>query len=654
MSYLLFIGAFLILTGIALLYSNVLKLNMAEGFVTAVATIIACLYLTNGSFSSGLKILTILGIAGYIVGILLNLLKKDGEKFSHISSLYFLMLCCLVAGGIFAYHGDFIQHIDELHQWAAAVKYMLQKGHIPIAADFTDPNQKRGTSLFHLYFQMFAGYKEALMYLSGTLLVWIGFLLPFGNDEKKDWKKALLFSAVTFLGMNVLYSYGTKNILVDMPVAAWTAGLIGWWSSRTKKKQNILVLAAGLWLLYTFKSFVGLLMAVYVILFVIIYELVIHGKRIRKKGWIALKILSVLTTIGMVGVRYVGFPYLISRNESGSLPSTLSSLLSYSQFSEKKIHVVTGAFLGRVWGTPLASAKSEIKLSLVAFFIILFALMYLASQITKKKEELKGYAFFFGYMTVTYLFVLYCAFMVMFAYEEAVDTISIERYFGTIAVAVLAVFVSWTVRQIQIADEDVVSIQSRRLTYLLLSMLCFFGLSMNKAYIANNTSWDPKNVKGYLDTIETRRESEVLRKYLGKKDKVYLINQLGEPNGGEYNMASASYYLGSQVSSYLVSPWKFTEDGSYIHNTESDLSVKDIPALLEEKHYDYLWVYRSNMYLNNNLAKVMRAYRNRNPEYDNKAHVKTGMLYHIRYNASGHIKEFDAVHTFNPPEEEEE
>ena len=51
-------------------------------------------------------------------------------------------------------------------------------------------------------------------------------------------KKVLLYIAILFVAIYSLYTYGTKSLYVDVPMAAWAGGLAGWWIDTEKTKTK--------------------------------------------------------------------------------------------------------------------------------------------------------------------------------------------------------------------------------------------------------------------------------------------------------------------------------------------------------------------------------------------------------------------------------
>ena len=181
--------AYIVLTGCGLLAGRLLKLRLTEGMIFAVALIDLILYVTGlgGRFSVGIGILCGLGLAGFCLALAGDLTAAKSSRrnrrltlMQEFLSPYYVMLTIIFLGSMVLYYGDFIWHIDEFHLYALSPKYMLETGKLPLAVDYiAGAKDVLAGSLFHLFFQKFTGYNEGMMYVSSTLLTWIGLLLPF-------------------------------------------------------------------------------------------------------------------------------------------------------------------------------------------------------------------------------------------------------------------------------------------------------------------------------------------------------------------------------------------------------------------------------------------------------------------------------------------
>ena len=241
------LSAFFVLCGVVLFFRNVLRVNMGEGMFLSVPLIALFFSLSSmaGTFTYGLYGIFAVSAVGFILCLAQAIRRKRSAGTAAVSasilSPVFICLFLLYLFWLVILYNDFIQHIDELHQWAAAVKYMLTRDQMPTGGDFIggEGHYAFATSLFHLFFQKFTGYNEQTMYVSASLLMWIGFLLPFSDCERKDWKKIAVYTGIMYIALFTLYSQGSKSLYVDLPTAAWAGGLAGWWMNRRKKEGRL-------------------------------------------------------------------------------------------------------------------------------------------------------------------------------------------------------------------------------------------------------------------------------------------------------------------------------------------------------------------------------------------------------------------------------
>ena len=68
---------------------------------------------------------------------------------------------------------------------------------------------------------------------------------------------------------------------------------------------------------------------------------------------------------------------------------------------------------------------------------------------------------------------------------------------------------------------------------------------------------------------------------------------------------TAFCYLMDQVSNFILEPWRFIQGGCEIRETEESYpTVFELPILLEQGGYTYLWVYKTDDFLENSLQQV--------------------------------------------------
>lgn len=623
---LLMILAFIVLVGIVLFLKSMLHIDMGEGIFLSVAMIAALFSLSSmtGTFLYGFYVLLVvscLGIALYIIrdirGQMIGLKMICSPVVITLFLLYFCWLIFL--------RNDFIQHIDELHHWAAGVKYMVTKDAMPTGGDFVagPGNYAWATTLFHLFFQKFTGYNEQSMYVSASLLMWIGFLLPFSSYQWKDWKKIAMYVGIMYIGLYTLYSYGPKSLYVDVPTAAWAGGLAAWWTRRKKKKSDYLIAGSGLVMLHFFKASAGLLMAVFVLLFMVLYTFAIENGYLYKKNNIKLfrlgtGLLSGLVLLGSVtalGIVYSIQPYETVKEETAAdqqvddmerwaiagkqLPDSISSQINVVKLSRTKVQKTFGAFMTVVFGTPLAS-RSNWDIPFLPCILGILILFKAYGDIYEEKKKSQLYLMYSVFMVLTYAAAVYFSYILMFAYELSIEMRSASRYFSICCIFLIIMLLSELLQPKPAKKEKVRE-------YTLLGILLFFALGLNTSFVPNATAVNKEKISGYDKIHDTVLQVNKIQGIISDTDKVYYLCQQPEDNlgGAELYNCSALYYLEEQVSNYLAMPWKFTNTGCNIRLEEFDTSIADFPTLLAQGGYTYVWIHTTNSYLTRELPMIL-------------------------------------------------
>lgn len=620
--------AFLILVGVVCFYCMILKVNMGEGTFLSASTVMLLLVLSScmfHTFQYGMYAMYVLAVIGAVLLVIAFFQRKKKKKQLRGSgALLILFLLYLI--WLILYHNDFIQHIDEFHEWAAAVRYMLLHDKMPTGYDFIGGGGQYGfaTSLFLLFFQKLSGYSEQNMYVASSLLTFIGFLLPFSGYEKKDLKKVWIYVGILYIGLYSLYSYGTKSIYVDMPTAAWAGGLAGWWMNRNpqKKKSNVLILLTGMITLHFMKQSQGLLMAVFVLLFAITYTCVIESKAIQKAYMlkrirIIAIILGVLTMVGTAGI--IGVVSQIQTVETVQVleDGQESVKVSYEFMGKElsmgaanwvQIYTLNGekaketlkSFLKNAMGAVLAG-KSNLKLAFVPFIGLLLILVTIYGDLYEKKREACFFRAYMIVMAAVYCAVLYLSFVLMFTYALSVDVKSSPRYFSGCAVYLMVIVMTLLLGREEIQKKTA-------LKYVLCGVGAMFLYGINTKYIPNMTALDKDDVGGFENIMAARQQSDQIKDIIGSEERVYYIYQVGENtfSQSEYVNAPALYYMDTQISNYMGEPWRFTETGSNVGlELREDITLQNLPELLENGGYQYVWLYMSDKYLSQNLPDIL-------------------------------------------------
>lgn len=629
--------AFFVFFGIVLLFRSICHVNTGEGSVLAVAAIALLLVLSSfwGSFIYGIYAAELLAVLGGIFWIVKVIRTGKRELAETFSPAFVVLIALYLASLVLLYH-DFIQHIDELHHWALAVKVMLNTDQMPSGMSVS--NSAYATSLFLLFFQKFTGYNEQGMYVAAIFLAWIGFMLPFSNYRWKDWKKVAVYSVIVYIALFTLYTYGIKSLYADVPLAAWSGGLVGWWTKREKKRVNLVIVCAGLVLLHFFKASEGLLMAVFVLLFLLLQSLIVEKGRMeetsfRTKFTAGVGILCLFVLVGSGALMAVSVnikPYQIQEHQEEEnssqdgqqewmiagqkLPTRVSTVINIVGLSGEKVKRTFGSFVTKCVGGTLAS-RSNWKIGYVPFLVLIFILFKIVGDLYRQQKKEQAYILYGIFMALSYSMTVFFSYLFMFSYELSVEVRSISRYFSACVIYLFVLVMSELLQQEQAEKENVYK-------YVVLGVTVFFAMGLNDKFIPNATAINKTEISGYDKLNSISRQMEEVESTIGENDRVYYICQYpaDDLGGAELYNASVSYYMEDRVSNYLVTPWKFTSTGSNVRLEESDITLAQLPELLEQGGYTYLWVHTTNAYLTRELPLVMKCET-----------VKSGYLYKVRY-----------------------
>lgn len=621
--------AFLILMGVVCFYHAVLKVNLGEGMLLSASTVMLVLVLSStmlGTFRYGMwgiYGIAILGVAGFLICVM----RAQNKKEQFAGWVAILSLLILYMFWLVIYHNDMIQHIDEFHEWAAAVKYMLTHDKMPTGGDFIGGGGQYGfaTSAFLLFFQKITGYSEQNMYVASSLLTFIGILLPFSDYKKKDLKKVMIYIGIIYIALFSLYVYGTKSLYVDMPTAAWAGGLAGWWMNRDpeKKKANVLILVTGMVTLHFMKQSQGLLMAVFVLVFTLSYSWMVEKGRIQKPHALqqirvvtaSLCILVVVGTAGVIGlvseikpvektaVSEDGQEYSVRSYEilGKELPQGAVNWIDIYTINAKKAKETMKSFLTNGVGAQMSS-RSNLKLAFVPFVVLCLMLVTVYGDLYEKKRESVFLRCYMLFMALAYCAVLYLSFVLMFTYWLSVDVKSSSRYFAGCAVYLFILVMTILLSRAELKRKTA-------LKYVLCGVGALFLYGLNTKYIPNMTALDKEGIVGYEAISSAKHQAEEIRNKIGAEDKVYFIYQVSEKDFDEreYVNSPALYYMDTQISNYMGVPWRFMEEGCNIGlELREDLTIQNLPDLLVMGGYNYVWIYKSDKYLNQNLPEVLR------------------------------------------------
>lgn len=611
MDIIMLMAAFIMLAGVAVLYCGLFHLNPAEGMIPAVLTVILVSGVSGDLFGKvfyGIIICLIAAAAGYVSQI--YKLKSGNVKLSDIISIYWAALLALLCFSMFIYHGARILVTEDLYHWALIPKYILKTGKM---VPWFVEERGSGSGIFYAFFLSFAGLNEGLLYSSAALLYWIGLLLPFGNIKREGLFRLILYIFTVYFSIYALFYFGTKTLCAALPCACFAGGLYAWIISVEMKLKKLPVLLSGLILLIIFDPLIGILLGILLILLALlqyaidrkkedIYEDIIadiHYEDYKDNlgvKWFSNKIISGIFVAAFFLTLVIGsiycYNFTIHFKESAKNAAGALNLI------KSRTYMFPGAFLSGVFGQSLSYEYPQLHFTFISCLLLSVVLMGLSGYIKKKIDKsilLIGCSSVFA---VIYLVVNYHRLLVVNGYGGILSKSTLPMVFSSFSVFVFVSAFAWLLIPGEIRLTKIPEFTG--LALLLVFMYC----SVNKTYLPYTTAFAPVLTEGYQDIYYTDIQIEELQKDIRSDSKILFIDQQGDEMVN-YPANEARYQLLQHVSDYKYVPWKFTVGGGYIGNQiDSGLTLLDLKSYLSSGNYRYVWIYRTDDYLNKTLPKI--------------------------------------------------
>ena len=619
-SELIILGQYLVIVGMAAGFYSILTVSSGEGML--LGTVLVTLIMYAGgllkNFPAAVFACTAVGCAGWVIYGTNHLRqwkqcqtpcttdntnhsKADQQPPFLSVELFFLTL--LFTGSMFLFHNDFVQKIDDFHQWAAAVKYMLERGHLPQAQDFIGTtSMPMFTSVFHLYFQIPAGYNEGHMYVSSFFLNAVAIILPLCRVEWRKWKPAFLYTFTVYIGLYTFYLHSYKSLYVDLPVAAWAAAVCIWMSQTIRrsyphrKRNTLLLLFPAVFMVIVIKQGIGILLAVFDFLYIVADLVLFYGwKKIR--AWIRRYRKSILT--GGLTVLAVAVIVLII---AGKMLIPVSgggfqeAILVHSEKAKLTLHMLLRNLVSK---TLNSRARLHVKAlpSVLIFSGILAALSYI-----RRGRERKQYRILCVFILITftlYVAALYMVYVSTFSYEESVKNAAVHRY---LSVIVLYEFFLLMAAVYGLFGENMKESSIIARIGICAVLLC----SVNNNFISDVSHYHFWKIHSYRIIKKVKMDLSEVEKLVPDDEKVYLLVQnytLEKMN--EFPMCVPLYYRENMLSNYIKEPWKFNENGSLRLLSQTDIQIKEFPNILTQGAYCYVWIYSVDDYLKKELPDIL-------------------------------------------------
>ena len=623
--------AFIVLSGIALLYADLLRLHIAEGMVMSVFTVIACMSLFSritGGFGAAKTVIIILCLAGIALEIV-RCVRDQKNRIPKFCSVYWFVLLGIVVVSSIIYSGAVIQNTNELTQWALIPKYMINTGKLWRYSDVSGNH----TNLFHVFSMMFSDYNEGLLYTSAALLYWIGLLLPFGRSNKGRVVIILLYVFTMHFALYALFYYGSKSLVPELPFICFAGGIGAWILSAGKKRTNLVVLAAGCFLLLMINVTAGIIFSVLFWL-IVLYQYSDSADLIPEKIWI----------LGFSGISCLLL--IIGGIYCNSISRPTKALMLY----ENKDTLKAGVYLSDVFGKSLCHTDTPLHFTFISILILAFVIMAVTGALTARTDKSVIAIGCGTVLAIVYLIIGYGSLVHKIGYGRLLEDEAILPLLSVYCVALFIISIGW------LAAEH--TKKSMRFSGSVIGVLCllFLYCCINKEYLPYTSSFSMMSLEGYKDIYTTEIQAKEVAKAVKTKGRVYLIDQKADETE---NMAlcEAKYLLYQKVSNYQKVPWKFEAGGSYVGNElNSQVTLFDFMDDLSSGKYRYVWIYRTDDYLNKMLPQVLKAdeirqnqeeLEEQEDQEEEKNTMRDGQLYKVIYKENGEVDDLELIKNLN-------
>lgn len=443
-------------------------------------------------------------------------------------------------------------HYDNFSHWALIVKFFLQQGTLPTAADtiIEFSSYPIGSSLFVYYFTLIVGYSEGVMLLGQFVFVMACFyaMFAFVKDTRRIILVIVMFFIITVMNyFNI--AIRLNNLLVDflMPLLslATISGIHLYQKDFKKMTFHVVITLAVLLIIKNSAFFFAALALVYYFYSVIRYH----------RHWSTL--LGVVLALGLIFA-----PYLLWRFHVDTVFVNVESKhnMSFStyikNFDEKSTAIIKS--LGTIFLKASFSLQSLALQGMILVNVLFAILGVLAHQFGRKKLHIFTDILGINLVFVIYYIGIFLMFVFSMPLDEAQELAGFERYASSIVVFALGIFALLAVIQIDqlfYTEDQEMNYRSfktltRKFVYQYGAMFLVFvsfclllsennGMSYNHQTSLNALPEQVKAIVGdqptYNDTkyllVASDEEGDITSFYLQYIGRYYLFS----PNVGAYS-----------------------------------------------------------------------------------------------------------------------
>lgn len=600
-----FIGITLVvILGLALFFHVFIRVTPEEGWASAIMTILVLIYIAGlfGNTVPALVLIYLLAAVGIIASVA-ALVRKSKYSLKTFCTPSVVMIFGIAGVGVIAFHGMHICNWDELYQWGKAANYMVEFDKLPNGSDFSGESLLlSSTTFFHYFFSKISAFfmndiTESNYYVSNLVLWFSALILPFSGEGWRSWKRIWSFGVFQFLFAGLAFVQPYYNIYTDQPTAYWAGGLIAWLLTKKYRKRNIYLVPLILLNVGMMKSMVGpLFCAIVIIAVLVLYATYCYEEKrsFLPKGWKN----TLFSKKGVFGILAVLSPFIfvaiwsVITGENGLYRS------SGTEVEDGRLALTLKSMIGKLFDTVNLHEES-FYISYIVFLLIVAAFVtVLYPLVLEDKEKMRYRNLMYVYIAgfAGYFLIMLFAYIKVFPYTDSVRAMSLDRYFSDyIMLGIVPLTVPLFRKS---AGERTRKVNLLKKSVVIAAMLCMiYGTS--DYLLSNFVHAYALDTENYAERENFVTYAKKVKEYTNGTGKIYFINQ---KTTGLFTLV-ADYELGDQLTRNGMC-FNFRKDTSepVIGLTEYDIAL--FPQVLKEQGYEYVWVYTTNKYFNDNMQEM--------------------------------------------------